>query len=377
MILAFTLGASLLASPAYAGKCDYLLRQADSAKGEALEQVFRELASCDRKLAEENYIRFMSSATDSDLLVSLSMTAIHADVWNPVWQQLGKISSYDARDEIARRIGETCSQDEKVVSFLQGAYFGLRDIDFQQWDDAFIACESPTLMDWMTQQVESPPDKVFDEKYNALMDIYMRRLKGRALHSLATAAIKAAEAGPYDAILMQINAAVAPELGDVMPPEDQKTLQEELVRVARGVSNDKAHGVADSLANAGFQEAAARLLPTVYKERQQSDGSFLYGAVAIEAGECKGTNTAIVHVVEVKEPGKRWIVLTDVQKAIREVKPKLGKCNTDGEVWPVAVTPEPVGTGKDIDPWVAALVKQWTDKGFEVKTQNDRTIVLP
>ena len=377
MFMSLALSATLLAGPANAGKCDYLLRAADTAKGGALERAFADLAACDRKLAEDNYTRLMSGATDSDALVSLSMAAIHADVWNPVWQELGKISSYDARDEVARRIGETCATDEKVVSFLQGAYFGLRDIDFQQWDDAFIACDFQGLIDWMTQQIENPPDKMFDEKYNALMDIYVRRLHGKALHSLATGAIKAAEAGPYDAILMQINAAVAPELGDTMPPEDQKNLQEELVRVAKGVSNDKAHAVADSLANAGFQEAAAKLLPTVYGKLQQGDGSFLYGAVAVEAGECKGQKTAVAHVAEVREPGKRWIVLSDVQQELRTLKPKLARCTADDGDWAVAVTPEPIGSNKDIEPWVQTVVKQWADKGYEIKTQNDKTIVLP
>lgn len=374
MVVSFALAFSLL-STAQAGPCDAALKKAESTKGEAIGGAFRDLAKCDKALAEANYTKVMSNATDTDALVSLTRAAVEAEVWSPVWAQLSKISDYSARDEVARRVGEACGESPATVRFLQGAYFGLRDIEFQQWDDAFINCGDAGLTTWLTGQVEAPPARQFDEKFNALLDIYVKKQRGAALPALTKGAIKAAKDGPYDAILMQMDAAVAPELGANLSAEDQAKLEAALVEVARAVDPSRARAVADRLANAGSQQAAARLLPTVYPDRVQDAGGFLYGAAAIEAGDCKGKKQAILHVAEVREAGRRWVILTDTEAALKDLKPKLKGCTVESP-WPVAATPEPVKSAKDIEAWVATLEKAWADKGYEVKVQAEKGVSL-
>ncbi len=370
------LASSLAAPTARAASCDAALRRADTSSGEALVGAFEALAKCDAKLAEDNYTRLMTNASDADTLVALSQVAIDHDIWTPVWRQLGRISSYDARDEVARRLGERCGEDEKILSFLQGAYFGLRDIEFQQWDDAFLSCEAPELDAWLVKQVEHPPNKVFDEKYNALVGIFVQKKRREALPHLAKAAIAAAGSGPYDALLMQINAAVQPELGGTMSPEDRQALKNALVQVANGVDPAKAKAVADQLANAGFQEAAAGLLPRIYPDRVQEGGRFLYGSAAIEAGDCKGVKTAVIHYAPTYEPGKRWVILDEVEPRIRQAKPRLAKCTATFEDWPVATTPEPVKNGKEVEAWAEDLAGRWREKGYEVSTRGEKAIEL-
>ena len=55
------------------------------------------------------------------------------------------------------------------------------------------------------------------------------------------------------------------------------------------------------------------------------DGRLTYGAVAVEAGECKGKKQAIIHLAEVTDPAKRMVILQDVTTPLRASKPKLKK----------------------------------------------------
>jgi hypothetical protein len=375
-MLTLAFGLLMSTSPAQAGKCDAQVKKAESAKGIAIGAAFADLAKCDTSIAEEQYLKLLAGATDSDALVELSMAAVRFEVWNPVWGELGKISSYEARDEVAQRIGAACTTEPKVVSFLQGAYFGLRDIDFKQWDDAFRACESEDLTKWLTQQVEAPPDKMFDEKFNALLEVYVKKVGPAALGPLSKSAIKAANAGPFDAILLQMDSAVAPGLGESMTTENQQALEKALIEIAKGVAPEKSKAVADRLASAGSEAAAARLLPSIYPKLVQSGGSFLYGGAAVEAGDCKGVKTAVVHYATVTEPGKRWNVLSSLDVPMRAAKPKLAKCTLEEGGWPVAITPNPVSGSKEIEAWVQSVSKQWAERGYEVKTQEEKGVKL-
>ena len=250
------------------------------------------------------------------------------------------------------RVGEECTQNPKIVKFLESSYLALRDIEFERWKKAFISCSDEGLAKWMQGQVEKPPAKQFDEKFNALVGIYTEKARTDALPSLTKGAIAAADnGGPFDTILMQMDAAVTPALGGETPAADKRALEESFVEVATSVSIEKAKTVADRLANAGAEDAAARLLPRLYKDRIQSGGVFLYGAAAIEAGDCGGEKVAQIHVAEVTEPSKRWNVITDVEGPMRASKPKLKKCTSDGE-WAVATTPEPLKNAKAMEDWI-------------------------
>ena len=69
-------------------------------------------------------------------------------------------------------------------------------------------------------------------------------------------------------------------------PEDRKRLEKSLVIVAGSVAPEQAAMVADRLFNAGAEEAAAGLLPNIYPDKVQSDGSLLYGVASVE--NCDG-----------------------------------------------------------------------------------------
>ena len=366
-----------LTAPAHAGTCDPLVKKADTAQGQDLADAFKALVTCDKSLADDNFVKFMASAKDSDALVGLSLVAVDMDVWPPVWGMIAKITSYDARDEVAGRIGEACATHPKVVPFLEGAYFGLKDIDFAQWDAAFRSCDSPDLMTWMTTQVETPPNKPFDDKFNTVMTAFSKKQKAAALPSLTTGAIKAAKGGPFDAMLDQMDQAISPEGADVVKPEDQAALSADLQKIAKAVSPDKARAVADRLFNSGATDAAAKLLPNIFPDRVQAVGGFLYGGASIEAADCKGVKTVIIHYASVTEPGKLWNVLPTAEAPLRAAKPKLDKCKAEStDPWDTALTPEPVKDAKDILTWVDTLSAQWKDKGYAVTVKEEKAIAL-
>lgn len=370
------LAAAVIGSGTAHAKCESLTRSVEHLGGDQLVAQYKKVIACDTKVANQVFTKFMMAAGDADTLVALSMAAIDADIWNPVWEMIGKLSSYDARDEVAERLGMACEYNPKVVGFLQGAYFGLRDIEFSQWDDALVACKAEPFDNWLHDQVKNPPPKLYDEKWNALSDALVRRLGVDSLPILADGAkVAAGNGGPFESILMKMEMAVAPDLGEDMNPEHQAKLEESLVAMAQDLPPEQARAIADRLANAGSDNKAAELLPTVYPGRD-SAGHYYYGGVSVESGECEGEKIAVLHYAIVADPGIRWIITSAVEGPLRSVKPRLSKCTVDVP-WPVLVSPEPLEAKGDVDDWLDSIVTTWTDKGFQVKTRGEKEIKLP
>lgn len=368
---------ALLVSPASAGTCDAQLGQLGSLSAEAVPGAYGALISCDAKVAETNFTRYLEKATDSDALVGLVMAAIDGDVWTPAWSALSKVASYDARDEVARRVGESCNDHPKVTTFLQGSYAGLRNIDFLQWDDAFAACTNEKLWAWMDGKIQDPPAKAFDEKYGSLMGIYVKAKHMGALPALTAAAIKAGTGeGPFDDILQSMSVSAQTELGSAVDPAVQDQVVAAMVSVAGKVSVEHARGVASALANSGAEGPAASLLPTLYPDRVQADGGFLYAAGSIESGTCSGKKMAFLHYATATEPGKRWSILGDLEAPMRAVKPKLKDCEVESP-WPVIHSPEPLASAGEAEAWATAQLKELTDKGYDAKVQKEKTVALP
>lgn len=361
---------------ASAASCDKQLAALKAADGPGLAAAYDALAACDTATAEGAFNDALTKAGDVDALVAFANVAIERDTWKPLWQALGKISDYSARDEVAERVGAACGERAKVVPFLQGAYFGLRDIEFQQWDDAYVACADQGLASWMQKQVASPPNKKFDEKFNVLMAIYVKKERANALPTLAEGAVKAVESGPYDAILFKMGETIQPDMGGSVSKEDQGKFEAAMIEVASHVSTDKARAVAAQLANNGSESAAAKLLPVLYGDRS-SGGSFTYGAAAIEAGDCSGKKQAVLHYATITEPGTRWSIIKDIESPLRtESKAKLKGCTVEA-TWPVVHSPEPVKGNSGVEEWIDGVEKDWISKGYDVKAQKEKAITLP
>ena len=372
-----TLFALMIASaPSQAGSCSSDLARAQKATGSAAGPAFKRLHKCDKNKAEAGFEGILAKARDLETTLSLFDAAIETKVWVPVWEALDRLKDYNTRDKVAQGVGEKCSTTPNGVNFLKGAYFtpSVRDQQFQQWDDAFIACQDEGLKGWVTEQVENPPKKMFDDKYNVLLSVLVAHKGADALPHLAKGAIKAADGGPFDTMLIQMEAAVQPDIGMSPSPEDKASLEKALVTVAQGIPAEKAHLVADRLANAGADKAAAQLLPVIYPDRSE-DGWYTYGAIAIERAVCDGEKTAVIHVAEVKEPGSRWFVLADVRGPMQALKPKLSKCTSEGD-WGVSTTPQPVKSSKDIGAWLDTITTQWEGKGYEVATKKEKAFRL-
>jgi hypothetical protein len=358
-------------SVALAGACDVHVKKASTAKGDELVTAFKDLTKCDKAQAATSFESFMKASGDADTLVSLSLVAIDAEQYTPVWAMIEKIPDYSARDEVAEKVGAACADHAKVLPFLQGAYFGLRDIQFEQWDDALVSCPSDELTKFLEGEVAKPPASSYNEKYAAIVTAYAKRKKADALPALEKAAIAAAENGPFDMILEKMATAVEPaEIGEEMSAADKKKLEDSLVKVANGVKPERAKQVADSLYNAGAEQAAASLLPRVYPDRVQGGGKLLYGVASVEVCD----KEAVVHWAGVTDPAKRWSILTDVEAPARAFKPKL-KC-TAKDAWPVLATPEPVKDSAEIQKWVDGVVAEYAGKGMSASAKGEKDFAL-
>ena len=369
--------ALLLAStPSEAARCTSLLSRAKAAKGQSLAPAFRRLAQCDSDMAEASFDAVLENAKDLTTVLTLFEVAIDTKVWAPVWSALDRLKDYDTRDQVAEGIGRACAEKPQIVNFLKGAYYTptVRDQQFQQWDDAFIACTDASLGAWVIEQAENPPKKMFDDKYNVLLNVLVAQKGVDALPHLAKGAVKAASDGPFDSMLTQMDSAIQPVLGMSPLAADKAALELALVTVARGIPADKAHLVADRLANAGAEAAAAQLLPVVYPGLAD-EGWYIYGAAAIERADCSGEKKAVVHVATIREPGSRWFILSDIRGPMRSVKPKLLKCTSEGE-WGVSTSPEPLGGSRAISAWADTIVTQWENRGYQVTKKTEKTIRL-
>ena len=376
MLLLATL---LSTSSAWAGSCDATVNKIGSLTTETVVAGFNDLARCDRKLAEANFNRFLEKATDSGVLEQLMMAAISAEVWNPAWTAVGKIQSYEARDEVTRAVGAACIDNPKVVTFLKGAFAGLREADFQQWDYAFVSCPDEALRGWIDEQVRKPPTASFDEKYDTLLAIHVRSRKIDALPALTVAAIQAGKSGgPFDAILSRMGEAAAGDMGAAVSADSQAKLEASMVEVAKGVPPELSRAVANTLANSGSDAAAASLLGSVFPDRVQAGGGFLYGALVIEQGDCGGKKTAVLHYTTATEPGKRWTILSALEEPMRAMKPKLKGCTVDSP-WAVIQSPEPLKSASEVEDWADTVLKDYlaNHKDYKASLQKEKGIALP
>ncbi len=361
-----------LVAPAHAA-CDAQLAGVAALTPDAVAPAYQALIACDPKVAEGSFLTFLAKAGDTDAVTALVQVAIDAKLWTPAWSAIGKIPDYDARDEVATNIGAACKDHPLSTTFLQGAYAALRDVDFKQWSSAYQACDDPKLWTWVDAKVKAPPAKEFDEKYMGLANIYGKKEKADALPTLSAAAIAAAgNGGPFNPLLEAMTNAMAPGLGQDMTAEAHKGLEDALVGVAQKTGPDQAKGVATQLANSGAEKAAASLLPTIYPDRVQAGGKFLYGVASVESGTCSGKKTAVIHYTTLTEGGTHWSIIADIEPPLRAEKPKLTKCTMDAGDWPVIYTETPEKASSESATWADARAKEWTDKGYEAKVAKEK-----
>lgn len=362
-----------LAAPnlAFAASCDVPLKKVPVTKGPGVVGVLKELYACDKGTAEGNFETLMKQSGDTETLTALALTAIDNKSFKPVWDMMEKIPDYSARKLVAKDVGAACGEHADLQPFLQGAYFALRDVQFMQWKPALSACTAPPVQAWIEATAKAPPTSTFDDKYSAILTVYVDQKKLDALPVLETAAATAAKnGGPLGEILDKMDSAVEPEMGEEMKPENKQALTDALIRVAGGAPPEKAKEIADRLFNAGATDAAATLLPKIYPDRVVG-GRLSYGFAALEICD----KEMVLHYAIATDPAKRWSVQGDVEPLARAFKPKL-KC-TPTEPWTVAITPEPLANAAALEPWAAEIAAGYTKKGLTVKNQKEKDAALP
>jgi hypothetical protein len=290
---------------AYAG-CSHLIPSAGKLARSQVSSTYKALIACDREAAEKNFKPFLVAAGDVDTVATLARTAIDNEVYYPVWSMLDDVPDYGARDDIAKSLGASCGEHPNMVSFFQGAYFGLGDRQFGQWREALKYCDLPSVITWLEATIGAPPKQIYDKKYNTVMEAYIEHKQADALPVLQGAASKVAAAeGPLQQILDQMTRAMRPSgFGTSLSDEALDTLVDALGAVGAASTPASAKLVAESLYQLGRESQAAGLLPIIYADRLQQDKTLLYGAAAIET--CGKDH--VVHWHAVTEPGTLWSI---------------------------------------------------------------------
>jgi hypothetical protein len=334
-------------------------------------RTFKQLLSCDKAVAERDFERFMVRASDMETLVPLTLAAIDSEVYGAVWKMLGRVP-YEYHVPLAEGVGAACQDHANVVPFLQGAHASLKGTEFVSWEPALSSCKSPDLGTWMESLVLDPPKSPYNDKYNAIITTFAKIRRVESIPTLEQAAITVAErGGPFNNIVETLQRSVEGEsYRDKADPADTAEMEASLVRVAKKASPEQARLVADRLYTAGNEQLAASLLPAIYPDRVQADGSLLWAGAAVEA--CDGA--AWIHWTSFTAQPTFWSVIERVQDPLRGAKARL-KCTAE-DAWPVFAPDAPLA-GKDAtEEWVNTLVADWEAKGMKVKATHEKKVTI-
>ncbi len=366
-------GLSLLGTlNASAADCEALARRAPTLDSGAVASGWSDLARCDAAMAEARFDDFMRSTKDVDALVALAFAAMDVKQYRAVSALLEKITDYSARESTAKAVGDQC-QGHAVADFLAANYGTAKDRAFTSWRETMIRCADPAVLAWLQTTVEAPPSAAIHDKYAAVVEAWRRQKKLDALPALEKAAIKAGTAGgPFGTLADAMAEAVRPEgFSSELPPENKKSLEESMVRVARAVDPAHAREVAERLFQSGAESTAASLLPVVWPDRVQPDGSMLYGVAALESCDA----TVVVHYAGIHEAATHWSISGKMDEAARAFKPKL-KC--DSGVWVVVTSPEPLADSTAVAAFAQELATKWgAEQKSEASIRAEKDLILP
>jgi hypothetical protein len=348
--------------------CESQQKALDNAKGDAVAAAYTALATCDANKARDSFPAAMKKTTDVAALGALAKAAIEAGLDAQVLAMLDEITEYQAKEETARFIGGLCAESPKIQAFVVNLHDALKDRAFVGWAGAIRACQVDVLTEKLESLAAAPPPREFDDKYATVIDIYASKKRAAALPVLEKAAnAAAAGGGPFLVIIDAMVKAVTPEgIGGKPTDADRDALVAALERV-QTKSDAQIQKIANALVAVGAPDAAGKLLPKLYPDRVQSDGSFLYGVVSVE----KCGEAAVVHWAVVEDPAKRWSIAEHVDGPAKAFKAKL-KCK-DPTPYTVQLTPEPVKNSGEVEAWAEQVA---STAGEEAKLKAEKTVVL-
>jgi hypothetical protein len=361
----------LLPTSAYANRCDTYVRQGGRVTGSELVVIYKRLLSCDRALASAEFDRFMLRATDMDTLVPLTLAAVDADQFQPVWKMLGRIP-YEYHVPLAEGIGAVCADHDNVEPFIKGAYAALKGTEFVSWEPVLAACGSEGILTWMEELIVDPPTSPYNDKYNAIISNFAKMKRVEAIPALEKAATTvASRGGPFNNIVETLQRSVeAGGYRNSVSDEDRTAMEEALVRVAKSAGPDEARLVADRLYTAGNEPLAASLLPTIYPDRVQAGGRLLWAGAAIESCD----DGAWIHWTSFTAEPTHWSIVERVSAPLRGTKARL-KCTAEGE-WPVFAPDAPLAGKQAMTDWIDSLVADWESRGLKVKAVQEKKLAI-
>lgn len=347
--------------------CEAQSKALEAAQGEAVATAYTALLACDATKGKEAWPAAMKKTGDVTALGALAVAAIDAGLDAEVHAMLDEIADYAAKEETARYIGGTCTTDPKVETFVVGLHDALKDRAFVGWAGALRSCGSDAVTEKLEALAAAPPPREFDDKYATVVDLYATKKKAAALPVLEKAAATASSGGPFVVVIDAMVKAVTPEgIGGKPADADRDALVAALQRIP-ATGDAQIQRLANAMVAVGAPDAAGALLPKLYPDRVQEDGSFLYGVASIEKCE----DAAVVHWAVVEDPAKRWSIGEQIDGPAKAFKARL-KCKTPAP-YTVQLTPEPVKSSNDVEAWAEQIA---SGAGDDTKLKAEKTVVL-
>ncbi|MCB9780120.1 MAG: hypothetical protein H6742_16255 [Alphaproteobacteria bacterium] len=309
MSASLLLALSTLAAPALAQDCDTkaLTKEIADASPVAVGTLYVKLAQCDpaaaKKLSDKELLRVLpGDEGDAAAVAAVEIGATGALI---AWTDA--MISKDRSRTIAA-LGKACDSSKPVETFLIGAKASMGEKYWQErWFRALTDCSSDAAGASLAEELDKGvgADKT---RFFGVLEVYSRSQGAKAIPKLQELAGKLTDG---EGLTYIVNAFPdAANVGSVegADPEAARAA----VAAIRGLGPSLPPKAVDAarvaLRSLGDEEAADAMAGERYRDLRREDGSFLWGAVAVESASCKkGKETWVrVHHGKVLGRGMTW-----------------------------------------------------------------------
>ena len=355
-----------LTSPASAQDCDAqaLAKETAEATPSSAARAYVQLAACDSGVAKTVAAETLPRLLSGDDANQAAVAAIKAGAPDAVVSWMDGLQA-DERSRAIRALGEECNASAELQSFFVDRAAKLGEKFWSdRWYRALTNCRQPSVQAILSTEIDKGlgADRT---RFFSVLETYARSAGPDAVSRLK------AIAKDIDDPEGEVNVVAAfADAARVGTPEgaDEATAAAASAAIKEIAPELTTKGVEQArmtLLALGDEQGSDDLVAVRYKEVDQGDGTFIWGAIAEEKATCKnGKVSQRMHVASVKERGNTWPdQLEEKVSAAAEVNWELNlaaKCKGTGETtW--HVSPTPFASEADFGSWADKVIEDRKD----------------
>ncbi len=295
-------------SVAQAQDCDLETLETEMAEASprALGELFTRLAFCDaettQRMAPEYFPRVLSGQTGVDAAAAV----VGAGAGDIVREWISGLIS-DERASTLAGLGESCEAQPALVGFFTESHAQLGERFWRdRWHRALADCRAPEIQELLRLAFQEESVQKDSSRFGSILEVFCTNARGAAIPWLKALLFTTYEENQLHIISAFANAAGVGSL-EGTDPDAAKAAVTAIVEVAPQVPASVVEQARITLESLGAPQEADELAAVRYADRQQADGRFMWGAVAVETATCKKGDTRLgVHHAQVFETGHHW-----------------------------------------------------------------------